>query len=262
MSPPRGQTEGQTEGQTASGSRTARSGLLPLDRGLPGAGTTTLSFREDQPPRGPRLARRRLGRSEGEESRVGVRVHVRGPGSPPRVTLDGPRPVSEVTHRSGKAPAGPAPRTRVAPPLKEGAGCLPSPAEDWNSNGDRPRPTQTRGGAGPGGRGDAATRSPANPPLLLTPGVADEGRVARGPGAPEATPRSRSHRVGWPGHPHCGTPVRESHAATLRARAIRQPGPAPPGREAPCPVPNVTSMLTDAPPQPWLKQPVQAPLLS
>lgn len=59
-----------------------------------------------------------------------------------------------------------------------------------------------------------------------------------------------------------GPPVRESHAATLRARAIRQPGPAPPGREAPCPVPNVTSTLTDAPPQPWLKQPVQAPLLS
>lgn len=225
MSPPRGQTEGQTEGQTASGSRTARSGLLPLDRGLPGAGTTTLSFREDQPPRGPRLARRRLGRSEGEESRVGVRVHVRGPGSPPRVTLDGPRPVSEVTHRSGNAPAGPAPRTRVAPPLKEGAGCLPSPAEDWNSNGDRPRPTQTRGGAGPGGRGDAATRSPANPPLLLTPGVADEGRVARGPGAPEATPRSRSHRVGWPGHPHCGPPrpgIARSHA----------PGPGDPAARA------------------------------
>lgn len=156
---------------------------------------------------------------------MGVRVHVRGPGSPPRVTLDGPRPVSEVTHRSGKAPAGPAPRTRVAPPLKEGAGCLPSPAEDWNSNGDRPRPTQTRGGAGPGGRGDAATRSPANPPLLLTPGVADEGCVARGPGAPEATPRSRSHRVGWPGHPHCEPPcpgIARSHA----------PGPGDPAARA------------------------------
>lgn len=148
-----------------------------------------------------------------------------GWGSPPRVTLDGPRPVSEVTHRSGNAPAGPAPRTRVAPLLKEGAGCLPSPAKVWNSNGDRPRPTQTRGGAGPGGRGCAATRSPANPPLLLTPGVADEGRVARGPGAPEATPRSRSHRVGWPGHPHCGPPrpgIARSHA----------PGPGDPAARA------------------------------
>lgn len=147
------------------------------------------------------------------------------PGVPPTGHTGRPRPVSEVTHRSGNAPAGPAPRTRVAPPLKEGAGCLPSPAEDWNSNGDGPRPTQTRGGAGPGGRGDAATRSPANPPLLLTPGVADEGRVARGLGAPEATPRSRSHRVGWPGHPHCGPPrpgIARSHA----------PGPGDPAARA------------------------------
>lgn len=254
MSPPRGQTEGQTEGQTASGSRTARSGLLPLDRGLPGAGTTTLSFREDQPPRGPRLARRRLGRSEGEESRVGVRVHVRGPGSPPRVTLDGPRPVSEVTHRSGNAPAGPAPRTRVAPLLKEGAGCLPSPAEDWNSNGDPHRPEEERGPGDVGTRPRAAQQTlpssshPASPMRGASPAVRGPRRPHRGL---EATGSAgQATRT-------AGPPVRESHAATLRARAIRQPG-----REAPCPVPNVTSMLTDAPPQPWLKQPVQAPLLS